>query len=169
MKTELIKIDKLSLDPQNARKHDKKNLKALEGSLRLFGQRKPIVVTSNNVVVAGNGTIEAAKSLGWDEIAIVRTPEDWSAEQIKAYALADNRTAELAEWDIEVLKDQLLEIDAFGWEVVDFGFEALTPPTDPDFSPTEEEQPRLDEFKPSVCPKCSFKWITDSKGNIEEV
>lgn len=169
MRTELVKISSLAFDPNNARKHDEKNIKAIEGSLKLFGQRKPIVVTSNNVVVAGNGTLEAAKSLGWNEIAVVRTPEDWTAEQLKAYALADNRTAELAEWDIEVLKDQLLEVDAFGWEVADFGFEPLTPPTDPDFYPTEEEQPRLDQRNSTTCPKCAFEWRVGARGEIDPV
>ena len=76
-------------------------------------------------MVAGNGTLEAAKSLGWTEIAIARTPVGWTWDQIKAFALADNRTAELAEWDDKVLADQLLELDANGWDLKDIGFETL--------------------------------------------
>jgi DNA modification methylase len=53
----------------------------------------------------------------------------WSWEQIRAFALADNRTAELAEWDDKVLADQLLELDANGWELEQLGFENLEPPT----------------------------------------
>lgn len=128
LRTETVKINSLSLDPTNARRHDAKNLAAIAGSLKLFGQRKPIVVTGANIVVAGNGTLEAAKSLGWEEIAIVRTPIDWTPEQVKAYALADNRTAELAEWDAKVLADQLVELDAVGWDVAEFGFEPIEPP-----------------------------------------
>ena len=66
LRLESVLISSLSLDPTNARRHDSKNLASIEGSLRLFGQRKPIVVTGANVVVAGNGTLEAAKSLGWE-------------------------------------------------------------------------------------------------------
>lgn len=127
---ETIKIEQLKFDPTNARKHDAKNLEAIAGSLKLFGQRKPIVVTPDNVVVAGNGTLEAAKSLGWDEINIARTPVGWTWEQIKAFALADNRTAELAEWDAQVLADQMIELDAHGWDLAEFGFETLNPPTE---------------------------------------
>jgi DNA modification methylase len=87
-------------------------------------------------VVAGNGTLEAAKNLGWTEIAIARTPVGWTWEQIRAFALADNRTAELAEWDDKVLADQLLELDANGWELEELGFENLEPPIS-----DEDEEP----------------------------
>jgi site-specific DNA-methyltransferase (adenine-specific) len=132
LQIETVKIETLAFDPTNARKHDAKNLDAIAGSLKLFGQRKPIVVTPDNVVVAGNGTLAAAKSLGWTEIVIARTPRGWTWEQIKAFALADNRTAELAEWDSAVLANQLLELDAVGWDLAEFGFEPLEPPASPD-------------------------------------
>ena len=131
LRIETVEIASLKFDPQNARKHSGKNLDAIAGSLKLFGQRKPIIVTPDNFVVAGNGTLQAAKNLGWTEIAITRTPRGWTWDQIKAYALADNRTAELAEWDAEVLKEQLLELDANGWELEQFGFVALHPPLNP--------------------------------------
>jgi len=137
LRLESVLISSLSLDPTNARRHDSKNLASIEGSLRLFGQRKPIVVTGGNVVVAGNGTLEAAKSLGWSEIDVVRIPADWSADQVKAYALADNRTAELAEWDAKVLADQLVELDAVGWDVSEFGFEPIDPLVQFDEEPLE--------------------------------
>lgn len=127
LRIETVNINSLTPDPANARKHDGKNLKAIASSLEKFGQRKPIVVTPDSIVVAGNGTLEAAKSLGWTEIAIARTPVGWTWDQIKAFALADNRTAELAEWDDKVLADQLLELDANGWELEELGFENLDP------------------------------------------
>lgn len=128
LRIETVNITSLRPDPANARKHDGKNLNAIASSLEKFGQRKPIVVTPDSIVVAGNGTLEAAKSLGWTEIAIARTPVGWTWDQIKAFALADNRTAELAEWDDKVLADQLLELDANGWDLKDIGFETLEPP-----------------------------------------
>jgi DNA modification methylase len=127
LKIETVAISSLTLDPANARKHDGRNLQAIQNSLLKFGQRKPICVTPDSIVVAGNGTLEAAKSLGWTEIVIARTPVGWSWEQIRAFALADNRTAELAEWDDKVLADQLLELDANGWELEELGFANLEP------------------------------------------
>jgi len=142
VKIETVAVASLAFDPANARKHDEANLKAIAGSLKLFGQRKPIVVTKAGVVVAGNGTLEAAKSLGWTEIDVVRVPADWSADQVKAFALADNRSAELASWDEQVMAAQLLELDAAGFDIAEFGFEASDAPVDPE-SVEEDEIPEL--------------------------
>jgi DNA modification methylase len=133
MKLETMKLTELVSDPNNARKHDDKNLEAIKGSLTQFGQRKPIVIGAGNVVIAGNGTLAAAKSLGWSEIEVVRVPEDWTPDQAKAFALADNRTAELATWDEQVLAAQVLELSEAGITVAEFGFEAIEPElTEPD-------------------------------------
>jgi DNA modification methylase len=140
MKIETLAIKDLTLDPQNARQHDPKNLKAIEGSLAQFGQRKPIVITEANVIVAGNGTVTAAKNLGWEKIEAVRVPADWSKDQVKAFALADNRTAELATWAPEVLAAQLIELEDAGFEIADFGFDKVEPEIDPD-SLDEDEIP----------------------------
>jgi len=117
-----VPISGLAYDPNNARKHSPQNLKAIASSLEKFGQRKPIVV-HNGVIIAGNGTIEAAKSLGWTEITITEVPSDWDIATAKAFAIADNRTAELAEWDTPVLVSQLLEMEDEGWDLKDFGFD----------------------------------------------
>lgn len=123
MEIEIVVLESLRLDPNNARKHDKRNLSAIQESLRRFGQRKPIVVTHDSVVIAGNGTLEAARSLGWTDISVTRAPQDWSTDQVKAYALADNRSAELAEWDESIMAEQLIELDEMGWDVQALGFD----------------------------------------------
>jgi site-specific DNA-methyltransferase (adenine-specific) len=152
MKIQTLQIKDLTPDPNNARQHDDKNLKAIQGSLKEFGQRKPIVITEDGVIVAGNGTVEAAKRLGWLEIQAVTVPGDWTPEQTKAFALADNRTAELAAWSPEVLASQLIELEAAGLVVENFGFvkEAL-----PNFEPINSDD-RLDVKKPKFCPGCGY-------------
>ena len=122
MNLETVTIESLKLDPNNARKHSKRNLDAIAASLEKFGQRKPIVV-HNGVVIAGNGTLEAAKTLGWKEIGVSVCPADWDADTAKAYALADNRSSELAEWDNLILSNQLLDLDGLGWDIEALGFE----------------------------------------------
>jgi site-specific DNA-methyltransferase (adenine-specific) len=131
MNIETLRILELTPDPNNVRQHDDKNLKAIMGSLKEFGQRKPIVITEAGTIVAGNGTVEAAKRLGWTDIEVVRVPADWTDTQVKAFAIADNRTAELANWNQEVLTSQLLELEAEGWELAEFGFEPLEMPVNP--------------------------------------
>jgi hypothetical protein len=133
MKIETLRIKDLTPDPRNARKHGADNLRVLAESLKQFGQRKPIVISESGQVVAGNGTLEAAKKLGWLEIQAVRVPADWTPEMIRAFAIADNRTAELSEWNTEELNSQLLELGGSGFEVQDFGFVSVEP-----FEPVEK-------------------------------
>ena len=123
----------LDYDPENVRRHNVKNLQAIQASLKEFGQRKPIVVNPDGIVIAGNGTLQAARLLGWKEIATVEVPADWSREKAKAFAIADNRTAELANWDQEKLTLQLSELREAGYELEDLGFSELP---DLDFSET---------------------------------
>lgn len=149
LRIENVMISSLHLDPNNARTHDKKNLESIANSLKTFGQRKPIVISNDNTVVAGNGTLQAAKSLGWTEISVSRIPAGWNVEQIKAYALADNRTAELAEWDPKILADQLLELDAVGWDIKELGFESLDPTVGDD-----DNEPLKFESKYEVVVEC---------------
>lgn len=122
MKTVAIKIADLTFDPNNARKHSAKNLEAIAASLTKFGQRKPIVITPDNLILAGNGTVAAAKQLGWATVEATVTPAEWDTDTAKAFALADNRTAELAEWDSNVLATQLMDLDTSGWEIFELGF-----------------------------------------------
>ena len=110
MNIERRKIAELKNDPANARKHSPRNLKAIRDSLDVFGQQKPIVVDSRGVVIAGNGTLEAARELGWDEIAVAVT--DLDPAHAQAFGIADNRTAELAEWDTDVLSKLLEGMDS---------------------------------------------------------
>ena len=96
-----LKLDDLTPDPDNARAHDTRNLDAITNSLRRFGQQKPIVVNTENVGVAGNGTVSAALSLGWSSIDAVRTQLD--GDEAALFAIADNRTSELASWNLPQL------------------------------------------------------------------
>lgn len=103
-----VPIDSVVLDPANAMGHPGENLEAIRGSLAKYGQRKPIVVNRNgNVIEAGNGTWKAAKALGWTHIAAVFVDDD--PLTATGYAIADNRTAQLAEWDLETLRRTLDE------------------------------------------------------------
>lgn len=99
----LVPIESLSPDPSNARKHGERNIDAIVASLHRFGQRFPVVVQKQGMIVrAGNGRIEAMKRLGWKNVAAVVVDE--SSVDATAFAIADNRTAELAQWDDEMRK-----------------------------------------------------------------
>ena len=120
MQIEEVEIDSLDFDKHNARKHGVRNLDTIKASLTEFGQQKPIVVDGDNVVIAGNGTLAAARALGWEKIYIHRTP--LTGSKAVAYALADNRTAELATWDLDMLSTHVSTLTAEGMDLGQFGF-----------------------------------------------
>jgi hypothetical protein len=138
MKIERISVADLSLDPSNVRKHSRRNLDAIKASLRKFGQQKPIVVDAKGIVLAGNGTLTAAQELGWTEIEITRT--ELAGVEATAFAIADNRTAELAEWEEDKLNAVLKSLQDEGVDLVDVGYS----PEDLDrFAAAEVEAPAL--------------------------
>lgn len=158
MRIKLMKISELHMDPANVRSHDTKNLDAIAASLTRFGQQKPIVVSPAGVVLAGNGTLSAAKRLGWSSIRVVKTSLE-NAEAT-AYAIADNRTGELAGWDDDALAAQLsaLQIeDETLLEAMGFTDEELTALVDNSVGlepePVEEVAP---VSQGQQCPQCGF-------------
>lgn len=97
-----VPIASVQFDPQNARRHPARNLEAIQASLTRYGQLKPIVVRAGlRTIVAGNGTLAAALALGWQRIAVV--VQEMTDAEAAGFGLADNRTAELAEWDFEMV------------------------------------------------------------------
>jgi hypothetical protein len=107
----LVPIADLVPSPNNARRHElERDVRVIAESLRRFGQQKPIVARpGSREVIAGNGTLRAAATLlGWTHLAV-----SWfegTDEEAQAYALVDNRSAELSDWDLQVLSGQLREI-----------------------------------------------------------
>lgn len=171
MEISRISIDALIPDPSNARMHDEVNIAAIKGSLAKFGQQKPIVITKNNVIVAGNGTMEAAKALGWTELDVVYS--ELSGTEAIAYALSDNRTAELGSWNKDILGKQLLGLSREGFGIAAIGFDpkqwirsghnddALSVPS----SVLQNEKEGSIELNESdfdnfdhQCPKCGFEF-----------
>lgn len=105
-----VPIADLVEDPANARRHDERNLDAIRASLSRWGQRFPLVVQKQGRVVrAGNGRLRAARELGWTHIAAVFVDE--SDVEATAFAIADNRTSELAAWDEDALARLLSSLD----------------------------------------------------------
>jgi ParB-like chromosome segregation protein Spo0J len=131
MKIETVKISSLTSDPRNARKHSTRNIDAIKSSLKRFGQQKPIVVDAAGVVRAGNGTLAAAEALGWNEIQVVRT--ELNEAEAVAFGVADNKTAELGEWDPDVLLALNVDLEALGFsegetaEICELAGEAKSP------------------------------------------
>lgn len=147
---ERVLVSSLKFDGRNARKHDKKNLKAIKDSLTKFGLQKPIVVTKDNVVIAGNGTLAAAKELGWDTIDISRS--QLTKDEALAYAIVDNRTTDLSVFDNDILADVLTELDGLEWDLEGLGFDSDD--IDSIMGIDDESTSGNTEAKLATCPKC---------------
>jgi hypothetical protein len=88
--------------PANPRTHSKKQLRQIADSIRQFGFTNPVLVDRDNVIIAGHGRFEAAKTIGHDSVPTVCLA-DMSEAEVRAYVIADNRLAENAGWDREIL------------------------------------------------------------------
>lgn len=144
-------------DPDNVRVHDDRSLHAVKQSLDRFGQRTPIVARHGKVI-AGNARLAAARALGWSHIAVVSADADDDNTAL-LYAIADNRTGDLSEFDMAglaevlgALKDDDIDMSALGWtdaeldEILDLDLDDIDGPNDqgprqPEFKLTPPENP----------------------------
>lgn len=107
---EIIDIGRLKPAKRNARKHTDAQIDLVVASMREFSQIAVIIVDGNYRIVAGHARWEAAKRLGLSRVAILRV-EHLSEDQLRAYAIADNRIAEHASWDDDVLAVEFSELE----------------------------------------------------------
>ena len=154
MQIETVALNKIIPYIRNPRK----NANAIEkvaSSIHEFGFRQPIVVDSKNVIIAGHTRFEAAKRLGMDVVPI-HVADGLTEQQAKAYRIADNRVGLESEWDFDLLKLELEELDnpeLTGFE--DFEISDILKEINFDAG-TEDDQSRLDQLEPKLinCPHC---------------
>lgn len=157
-------VDALQSAPDNARAHADADLDAVAESLRAHAQQKPVVAKQHyrglsNVVIAGNGTLQAARRLGWSHLAV--TWFDGTDDEAREYGIRDNRTQELSAWSAGQLAALAADgVDLLGlWHddaaLADLlGAEAPTPRFQP-----EAPAYRLDELADNTtCPACGHTW-----------
>jgi DNA modification methylase len=118
---EFCNVQMLKPYQTNARTHSKKQLQQIAESIQRFGFTNPVLVTGDNMIIAGHGRVEAAKLLGMAEVPVRRLAH-LNKDEVRAYILADNRIAENAGWDKELLAlefEALIDLD-FDIEVLGF-------------------------------------------------
>jgi DNA modification methylase len=108
LQIELLQIEKLIPYANNARNNEKA-VDKVAASIKEFGFRNPIIIDKNNEIIAGHTRLLAAKKLGLKEVPTIRA-DDLTAEQVKAFRIADNKTAEYSEWNFELLAQELEEL-----------------------------------------------------------
>lgn len=120
MKIEQRKTAEVIPYENNPRNNDEA-VELVANSIKEFGFRSPIIVDGDGVIIAGHTRLRAAKSLGLETVPVI-VAEDLTPEQVKAYRLADNKTAEKASWDFPLLAE---ELDGLSFDMTDFGFDFL--------------------------------------------
>lgn len=163
-KTKVTYMDVDSLIPyaNNPRLNDNA-VDAVAASIKEFGFKVPIVVDGENVIINGHTRLKAAHKLGLKQVPVI-VADDLTPEQVKAFRLADNKTGELAQWDMAKLGIELDGIEDI--DMSDFGF---------DFEELEEDEPQADDtytkkvnipqYEPTgECPTID-ELVDDSKAN----
>jgi len=168
----MTSITSLQSDHKNARRRTDRSSDLIKESLQRYGAARSIVIDEDNRILAGNGTIEGAKAAGIKNVRIIETDGDeiiavkrtgLTEEQKVGLALADNRTADLSEWDQEMLHQLSEKHDLTPWfnqeDLAELG--AIAPDFD---AATEDDQGNLDALanKKEVnctCPACGHEFI----------
>jgi hypothetical protein len=118
-----VAVGELTASPDNARRHDESQLARIAASIERYGFTAPILADESGVVIAGHARLAAALRLGLDSVPVAYAT-GWTDEQRRAYALADNRLAELSSWDEATLATELTELSALGADLESIGFDA---------------------------------------------
>lgn len=120
MEIKMVKVEDLKPYVNNPRLNDDA-VEYVANSIKQFGFKVPMVIDKDNVIVAGHTRFKASLELGLKEVPCI-IADDLNEEQIKAFRLADNKVSEKAEWNIELLDEELNDLDI---DMSEFGFENI--------------------------------------------
>ena len=143
------KLHELKPYENNPRKNDEA-VEYVANSIKEFGFKQPIVIDNNGVIVAGHTRYRAAQQLKLKTVPCV-IADDLTEEQIKAYRLADNKTAEIAGWDFPLLDMELADISM---DMEQFGFKDFDHSDIDDFFKDAEEVEKEEQPHIITCPHC---------------
>jgi len=132
LKIEYLPATKLKPYEKNTRRHEKIDVDNIAKSIKKYGMNDPIGIWGeDNLIVEGHGRLLACRQLGIEQVPVVRL-DHMSEKERREYAIAHNATAELSQWDLEIMPDELSQLD-----LSDFDFDLL---------PEEKEDINIDEF-----------------------
>ena len=160
MKIETLAVGDIKPYDKNAKSHPKKQVDLLAENITRFGFTTPCLVDKDNNLIAGHGRLEAIKTLNWTEVPCVRM-ENLTDDEVKALRLADNKLAEMSEWDMALVTDELKELDDDLLDLTGFDKDLVIEPDEADDEvPDVPEEPQsklgdLYELGGYIeCPKC---------------
>ena len=122
MQIEQIDIEDLIPYAMNARTHSDAQVAQIAGSIKEFGFNNPVLIDSDNGLIAGHGRVMAGRKLGLKQVPAIRLGHLTDLQK-KAYILADNRIALNSSWDVELLKTELLDLQENDIDLESLGFD----------------------------------------------
>jgi ParB-like chromosome segregation protein Spo0J len=164
MKMESIKLDKLIPYARNSRTHSDQQIAQVAASIREFGFTNPVLIDSEDGIIAGHGRVMAARKLGLTEVPCIRLGH-LTETQKKAYIIADNRLAEVGgDWDEEMLGLELADLREADFDLDLVGFdageiEAALNPAEPIQSDSDDGDRIQDVKEPIECPHCHMHFV----------
>tara|TARA_B100001059_G_C17592564_1_gene455397 strand:+ start:144 stop:683 length:540 start_codon:yes stop_codon:yes gene_type:complete len=161
---EIWPIEKLIPYERNARTHSPEQVKQLAASIVEFGFTNPILVDTDQGVVAGHGRLEAARDLALEEVPVV-VLDHLTPKQKKAYIIADNKLALNAGWDMSLLREEMvgLSLADFDLSLIGFNDKEVADLLDPEGIDEGESPDDFDEIDDDIeteykCPSCGYEW-----------
>ena len=144
-----IRVSELK-EYENNPRHNDGAVCAVAESIKNFGFKVPIIIDRDGVIVAGHTRLKAARKMGLETVPCI-VADDLTPEQVKAFRLADNKTAELAEWDFSALELELSELSEMNldFDMSDFGFDLSE--IEDSQEVVEDEAPEVDEENEPIC------------------
>lgn len=153
MKIKTVDINKLKPFEGNPKIHGESQIQKIVKSIEEFGFTNPVLITKDNMIVAGHARVEAAKKAGMKEVPVIYLP--FSGKKAMMYSLADNKLAE-AEYDFSKLADLLgdlddgeLDLELTGWDISEI--EKLM-----NWTSEQKIEEKTNRDKKNVCPKCGW-------------
>ena len=143
LQIEYVPISELVPYSKNPRKNDRA-VDVVAKSISAFGFKNPIILDKNNEIIAGHTRLKAAQKLGYTEVPVIWA-DDLTPDQVKAFRIADNKTAEFAEWDMDLLKEELNSLD--NADLSGFGSDELSKLIGPEPTEDDFEIPKEPKYK----------------------
>lgn len=160
----LVDVQTLVENPKNPNKHGDKQIKMLSKIIDYQGQRLPIVVSKRSgFIVAGHGRLQAIKKLGWEKCAVSYQDFDNEAQEF-AHMVADNKIAELAEHDDNLMIEGIKDLDLDDFELLGLDNFNIEQVKEVKNTSAELDLDSFDNFD-HQCPKCGFEWNDDGSDN----
>lgn len=155
MKIIYKKLNELIPYVNNPRNNNQTAIDKVASSIKNFGFKVPLIIDEKNEIVCGHTRYKASEKLGLKEVPCI-IAEDLTPAQIKAFRIADNKVSEYSEWDMDILKNEFLELKELDLEIIDTGFDIdeigrLISEIDIDSFFEESEQK---EKASKTCPHC---------------